>query len=192
MLLLLGNWQQGRSPGGNPAPITPTTSGEKAQWRRVHDCMDTGHFVQLATWSVDVRASFSLANLGVFFVFRDLWALVFSAVIESCTARALHRCPTQQNLDFGSHTPHWCKCHETHEKSTLGQVGFAGLGTAREEVSGNSSRTCLQTPRRRSSGCLAKYTRLELTQCFLRHIISRQILECGSRLIKFQKHCSER
>ena len=55
---------------------------------------------------VDVRASFSLANLGVFFVFRDLWALVFSAVIESCTARALHRCPTQQNLDFGSHTPH--------------------------------------------------------------------------------------
>ena len=28
MLLLLGNWKQGGSPGGNPAPITPTTSGE--------------------------------------------------------------------------------------------------------------------------------------------------------------------
>ena len=40
------------------------------------------------------------------------------------------------------------------------------MGTAREEVSGNSTGTCLQTPRRRSSGCLAKYTRLELTQCF--------------------------
>ena len=57
---------------------------------------------------VDVRASFSLANLGVFLCSGTcgLWSSALPLNHVTCTARALHRCPTQQNLDFGSHTPH--------------------------------------------------------------------------------------
>ena len=38
MELARKSWKQGGSTEGNPAPKTPTTSGEKAEWR-VHDCM---------------------------------------------------------------------------------------------------------------------------------------------------------
>ena len=47
MELARKSWKQGGSTEGKPAPITPTTSREKAEWR-VHDCMDKGHFVP--TW----------------------------------------------------------------------------------------------------------------------------------------------